>query len=211
MHLLASWSKPATTPPSSTPPPLLRLASWEILIKLMPNCSPWHREAEMFLFSIHFTLSMFFTAFHYLVLASFCSCSKKLDWIQWALFLTTHSLRVISIWKGDRKKRLSASQHMKGVHTLYIFTWPIFPFPFLSNVNHCTGWQKQGTVFCCVPFTVHWDKAHVLRLLFCCIRGLHYMSVYLAKAQQGLKVLISLYVYLCFCLLPPFFGGGEGD
>ena len=49
----------------------------------------------------------------------------------------------------------------------------------------------------------------VLRLLSCCITGLHYMSVYLAKAQQGLKVLISLYMYLCFCL-PPFFGGGGG-
>ena len=36
------------------------------------------------------------------------------------------------------------------------------------------------------------------------------MSVYLAKAQQGLKVLISLYVYLCFCLPPPFFFGGGG-
>ena len=50
----------------------------------------------------------------------------------------------------------------------------------------------------------------VLRLLSCCITGLHYMSVYLAKAQQGLKVLISLYMYLCFCLPPFFWGGGGG-
>ena len=35
------------------------------------------------------------------------------------------------------------------------------------------------------------------------------MSVYLAKAQQGLNILISLYVYLCFCP-PPFFWGGGG-
>ena len=120
-------------PPPPPPPPSLPLASWEILIKLMPNCSPWHKEAEMFLFSIQFTLRMFFTAFHYLVLASFCSCSKSLDWIQWALFLTTHSLHVIDIWKGDRKKRLSASQHMKGIHTLYIFTWPILPLHRLGE------------------------------------------------------------------------------
>ena len=36
------------------------------------------------------------------------------------------------------------------------------------------------------------------------------MSVYLAKAQQGLKVLLCLYMYLCFCLSPLFGGGGGG-
>ena len=36
------------------------------------------------------------------------------------------------------------------------------------------------------------------------------MSVYLAKAEQGLKVLISLYMDLCFCLSPFFLGGGGG-
>ena len=35
------------------------------------------------------------------------------------------------------------------------------------------------------------------------------MSIYLAKAYQGLKVIISL--YLCLCSPPFFFWGGRGQ
>ena len=183
IHLLSSWSKPASTSP---PPPTQFPRPLEQFELSLPNWPPLHKkEAEMILFSIEFTLRIFFTAFHSLVLASFCS-SKNPDWIQWAMSVcnqNTHSLCVRHSKVEIEKRDCRQANTCKGIHILYIFTWPIFPFPFLSNVYHCTGWQKQfGTVFCCVSFTVQWDKAHVLSLLSCCIRGFHYMSVYLAKA-----------------------------
>ena len=69
----------------------------------------------MYLFSIQFTLSMFFTAFHCLVLASFCS-SKNPDLIQCALFLnqTAYSPHVRHL-KG-RQKIESRNQRVETRH-----------------------------------------------------------------------------------------------
>ena len=84
----------------------------------------------MFLFSIQFTLRIFFAAFHCLVLASFCS-SKNPDLIQWAMFVcnqNTHSLCVrhskVEIEKIDCRR----ANTCKGIHILYFVTKRIFRF-----------------------------------------------------------------------------------
>ena len=109
----------------------------------------------MFLCSIQFTLRIFFTAFHSLVLASFYG-SKNPDWILWAMFVcnqTTHRLCVRHSKLEIEKRDCRQANTCKGIHILYIFTKRIFPFPFLRNVYHCTGWQKQlGTVFLLCSF-----------------------------------------------------------
>ena len=77
--------------PHSLSPPIASPGLLRNFLIVLPGI----KKLKCSFFQFNSLLSIFFTAFHCLVLASFCS-SKNPDWIQSALFLnrTTHSPRV---------------------------------------------------------------------------------------------------------------------
>ena len=147
----------------------------------LPGVSRWNG----FVFnSIQFTLIIFFTAFHCLVLASFCS-SKNPDLIQWAVVSKPDYTAHVSYQAFEREieNRDCGQDNTWTASIIITFSWSQSSLSLSFEMSAVAQASRNKAQFFIVSLSLFTEtKLMCWGSSLAVSGGLYHMSVYLAKA-----------------------------